>query len=59
VSTVTEIEAAIEKLTPPEVSELVAWLDELQRLTSAAESLFQLYDEEEAICRSHVAEKSG
>jgi uncharacterized small protein (DUF1192 family) len=59
VSTVTEIEAAIEKLTPPEVSELVAWLDERQRLTSAAESLFQLYDEEEAICRSHVAEKSG
>lgn len=58
-STVTEIEAAIEKLTPLEVSELVAWLDERQRLTAASESLFQLYDEEETICQSHVAEKSG
>lgn len=58
-STVTEIEAAIEKLTTPEVSELVAWLDERQRLAAATESLFQLYDEEESTCRSRVAEKSG
>ena len=58
-STVAEIEAAIEKLAAGEVSELVAWLDERYRLTAASESMFQLYDEEEATCRSSVAEKSG
>jgi hypothetical protein len=59
VSTVKEIEVAIEKLTASEVSELVGWLEERQRLAAAAESLFQLYDEEESLCRSRVAEKSG
>jgi hypothetical protein len=59
VSTVKEIEVAIEKLTASEVSELVVWLEERQRLAAAAESLFQLYDEEESLCRSRVAEKSG
>ena len=54
-----EIEVAIEKLTASEVSELVVWLEERQRLAAAAESLFQLYDEEESLCRSRVAEKSG
>ncbi len=58
-STVKEIEVAIEKLTASEVSELVVWLEERQRLAAAAESLFQLYDEEESLCRSRVAEKSG
>jgi len=59
VLTVKEIEVAIEKLTASEVSELVVWLEERQRLAAAAESLFQLYDEEESLCRSRVAEKSG
>ena len=58
-STVKEIEVAIEKLTASEVSELVVWLEERQRLAAAAESLFQLYDEEESLGRSRVAEKSG
>ena len=58
-STVKEIEVAIEKLTASEVSELVVWLEERQRLAAAAESLFQFYDEEESLCRSRVAEKSG
>jgi hypothetical protein len=58
-STVSEIESAIEKLAPQQIAELVTWLDERQRLTGAAESLFQLYDEEESTCRSRVAEKSG
>jgi hypothetical protein len=59
VSTVKEIEVAIEQLTASEVSELIMWLEERQRLAAAAESLFQLYDEEESLCRSRVAEKSG
>ncbi len=58
-STVAEIEAAIEKLSPPEMRELVAWLKERQHLAASSKSLFQLYDEEEATCRSRVAEKSG
>ena len=58
-STVKEIEVAIEQLTASEVSELIMWLEERQRLAAAAESLFQLYDEEESLCRSRVAEKSG
>ena len=58
-STVAEIETAIEKLSPQQISELVVWLEERQRLAAAAESLFQLYDEEESLCRSRVAEKSG
>ena len=58
-STVAEIETAIEKLAPAEVRELMAWLDERHRLSAASESLFQMYDEEEATCRSRVAEKSG
>lgn len=58
-SNVAEIEAAIEKLTPAEVRELMAWLAERQQLTTSSEALFQMYDEEEATCRSRVAEKSG
>lgn len=58
-ATVAEIQAAIEKLAPDERRALLAWLDERQGLQAASESLFQLYDEEEAACRSRVAEKSG
>ncbi len=58
-STVAEIEAAIEKLTPAEARELMAWLAERHQLAASSEALFQIYDEEEATCRSRVAEKSG
>jgi hypothetical protein len=46
-STVTEIEAAIEKLPPAEYSELLAWLEEHQAMVGASQALFAMYDEEE------------
>ncbi len=46
-STVAEIEAAIEKLPPAELSELLAWLEEYQAMISASDSLFAMYDDEE------------
>lgn len=58
-STLAEIEQAITRLTPDQLRELTAWLDEHQRLIASSEGVFQLYDEEERSCRSHVAEKSG
>jgi hypothetical protein len=45
-STVAEIESAIEKLPPAELRELLAWLDEYQAMLGASESLFAMYDEE-------------
>ncbi len=46
-STVTEIESAIEKLSPAERRELAAWYEERQALLNASDSLFQSYDDEE------------
>jgi hypothetical protein len=46
-STVAEIEAAIEKLPPAQLGELLAWLDERKGMTATADQLFSLYDEEE------------
>lgn len=46
-STVSEIEAAIEKLPPVEYRELMAWLEERQAMVGASEALFAMYDEEE------------
>jgi hypothetical protein len=46
-STVTEIEAAIEKLPPAEYRELLAWIEEYQAMVGASEALFAMYDEEE------------
>jgi hypothetical protein len=57
-STVTEIEAAIEKLTPEQAREVAAWLDERQQLTNSSEAVFQMYDEEEAACQRSEG-KSG
>ena len=40
-SSVAEIEAAIEQLSPAEVTELAAWLEEYQQMINAsAENLF-------------------
>jgi hypothetical protein len=47
-STVTEIENAIEKLSPKEQRELAAWYEERQALLNAADSLLQSYDDEES-----------
>ncbi len=46
-STVAEIEAAIEKLPPTEFSELLAWLEEYRAMMGASDALFAMYDEEE------------
>jgi hypothetical protein len=46
-STVAEIEAAIEKLPPAEYRQLLAWLEEHQAMVGASEALFTMYDEEE------------
>ena len=46
-STVTEIETAIERLSPQKVEELAAWLDEYRQTTHASDATFSLYDEEE------------
>jgi hypothetical protein len=47
-STVAEIEAAIEKLPAAEWGKLLAWIEERKALSGASEILFALYDEEEA-----------
>ena len=47
-STVAEIEAAIERLAPAEVAELAAWLEEYQQMVNASSEIFALYDREEA-----------
>ncbi len=47
VSTIAEIEAAIEKLSPQEQAELAAWYEQRQALLNTADSLFQVYEDEE------------
>lgn len=46
-STVTEIETAVEKLAPQDLREFVAWFEERQGLLNASDALFRMYDEEE------------
>ena len=46
-STVAEIEAAIQKLPSTELSDLLAWIEEYRAAVGASQSLFALYDEEE------------
>ncbi|HEY3857264.1 MAG TPA: hypothetical protein VGO67_23010 [Verrucomicrobiae bacterium] len=46
-SGVAEIELAIERLSPAEVKELAAWLDEYQQMVNASGEMFSLYDQEE------------
>lgn len=46
-STVVEIEAAIEKLPPAELGELLTWLDDYRAMIGASETVFALYDAEE------------
>ena len=46
-STVTEIEAAIERLPPDELRELVNWIEEYAAAIDASETLFGMYDAEE------------
>lgn len=46
-STVAEIEDAIQKLPIPQLKELLAWLDDYQAAIGASEILFTTYDAEE------------
>jgi len=50
-STVAEIESAIERLQPSEVVKLAAWLNEYQQMIQASAEMFSLYDREEASCK--------
>src|ERR1017187_5074923 len=47
VSTVVEIESAIQRLTQSEVTELAGWLSEYQQMIQASAEVFAMYDREE------------
>jgi hypothetical protein len=60
VSTVTEIEAAIERLPSDELRALVNWIEEYAAAIGASETLFGIYDAGGAErCREPSAVKSG
>lgn len=46
-SSVAEIESAIEKLSPPEVAQVAVWLEEYQQMINASAAIFAMYDKEE------------
>ena len=46
-SSVAEIESAIEKLSPAEMAELAAWFEEYQQMINASAEMFAMYDKEE------------
>ena len=46
-NSVAEIEAAIERLSPTEVNQVAAWLEEYQQMINASAEMFALYDQEE------------
>ena len=46
-SSVAEIEAAIERLAPAQVNEVAAWLEEYQQMINASAQMFASYDREE------------
>jgi hypothetical protein len=46
-STVAEIESAIERLPIEQLREVAAWLDEYQATSNASATVFSMYDEEE------------
>ena len=59
-STVAEIEEAIERLPEPELSELARWFDEYQQMVGASGEMFALYDrEEEETCRKRDGGNCG
>ena len=58
-STVAEIESAIERLQPAEVSELAAWLREYQQMIQASAEVFTMYDREEDSCKKAPGESCG
>ena len=51
-STVPEIEAAIEKLPPTELRELITWIEDYAAAIGGSEMLFGMYDAEEEQTRA-------
>ncbi len=58
-STVVEIESAIQKLTSSEVTELAGWLSEYQQMIQASAEVFAMYDREEESCEKPGGERAG
>ena len=50
-STVAEIESAIERLQPSEVTQLADWLYQHQLTIQASAEIFGMYDGEEVSCK--------
>jgi DNA replication protein DnaD len=46
-SSVAEIESAIERLSPTQVEELAAWLDQYREMIHASGEVFAVYDRED------------
>ena len=46
-STVAEIESAIERLPGKDLRELLSWMDDYRAALGATEALFSMYDEED------------
>ena len=47
-SSVAQIEAAIELLSPAHVAEVASWLEEYQQMIAASAEIFSMYDKEES-----------
>jgi hypothetical protein len=58
-STVVEIESAIQRLAPSEVAELAGWLNGYQQMIQASAEVFAMYDREEDSCKKPNGENSG
>ena len=58
-STVAEIESAIERLQPLEVAQLAPWLEEYQQMIRASAEIFATYDREEASCQKPAEGNCG
>ena len=46
-SSVAEIESAIEQLPPADVAKLASWLEDYQQMINASAQVFSMYDKEE------------
>jgi hypothetical protein len=46
-TTLAEIESAIERLSPAEVKALAAWFEDYQQIVNASAEIFSLYEQDE------------
>ena len=58
-SSVVEIEGAIERLSKAELSELARWFEEYQQMVFASSEIFAMYDREEESCRKRSEGNCG